>query len=689
MYPFRSLASFLLATAAGVTASAQSAATTPAAAHDDVVLLDAYVVSSGPDPKTAFDLAQGTSILAGDVLHRAARATLGETLAGTPGVTSTYYGPGASRPIIRGLGGERVRILSDGVGALDLSSISPDHNVAIEPLFASRIEVLRGPSTLLYGSSALGGVVNVIDNRIPDAPRDGAAHGALELRGGGAADERAGVTTFTTGNAGLALRLDALRLRTGDTDIPGVARIDPEAPDDQPDGVLPDSAIDTRDASIGATGFWKSGHLGASIRRYETRYGVPAGEEEPISIAMAQTRYDLDGEITEPFGPFRGARARFGFGRYRHDELHGEEIGTAFRNTAWESRLELPHAAIRDVTGTVGLQVAHADFSAAGEEVVTPPWRSFDAAVFALEEWALAPATLQFGGRLERRTIRLGEVSAGLPDVPGYAARPGQRTSRAGASASLGVVVHPAADYALGVSLAYTERLPTAQELFSNGPHGGTGAYEVGTSDLALEKSVGLDLTLHKRAGRVTGSLSAFANRFSDFIFEQELPAGAIPEANNPEGLTPYQFVARDARFHGAEAEVTLHLLDGQDRKLHLTLASDWVHASQAGDEPLPRMPPWRYGATLFFEQGPVHATAGVRHATAQTRFTSAETATAGYTLLEVDLAWLVVAGKTTCELFVHGNNLTDEEARVATSFLKDFAPLPGRDIILGARLQF
>ncbi len=670
------------------------AQTAPAAPppKGDVEHLDKFVVSAGPDATTAFDLAQGTSVLTGADLRQLAQATLGETLASTPGVSSTYYGPGASRPVIRGLGGDRVRVLESGVGALDASNVSPDHNAALEPLFASRIEVLRGPSTLLYGTSAVGGAVNVIDNRIPDAALDGSAHGTLELRGGGAANERAAILAAGGGAKNFAVQVDALKQKTDDLKIPGVARIDADAPPNQLAGTLPSSATETWNGSLGASVFWSAGHAGAAFSDYETTYGVPTGDVPPTSIDMKQKRLDLAGEITQPFGVFRGAKARIGFGDYTHSELSGgTQVNTTFKNKAWEGRVELPHAAIGAVSGTLGAQASSSDFSAVGDEVVTPPSRTDTAALFALEELKLGDdTTLQVGARFETESVKLGAVDPTLPAVPGYGARSGEKKNFASLSGSAGLVFHPVKDWSIATSLAYTERLPTAQELFSNGPHGGTGAYEIGTSGLGNERSLGLDLSVRRRAGFVTGAASAFVNRFQDFIFEHELPAAAIPAAKNPDGLRPFQFVARDAQFYGGELEAVFHLADRETRHVHLELRSDYVRAEETSSHlPLPRIPPLRAAAKLSYDDGRWTANVEVRHAARQDRFTPDEGPTAGYTLLDADVSRLFATGRASYELFVKGTNLTNITAREHTSFLKEFAPLPGRGVAAGVRASF
>lgn len=657
---------------------------------DHAISLDRVVVSSGLQDKTAFDLAQGTSILAGDNLRRQAQTTLGETLSAAPGVSATSYGPGASRPIIRGLGGDRIRVLDSGVGALDAANVSPDHNTAIEPLFAERIEVLRGPATLLYGSSAVGGVVNVIDNRIPVTPLARAFEGAIEARGFGAAREQTALGALAAGSKALRIQLDGLTSSSGDLRIPGVARSDDAAPASQPNGTLPNTEIKTHSGSIGATWFGKGFQLGAAVSTYATDYGVPV--DEPISIDLHQRRLDFSGEITRPFGIFQGVKARLGFGDYTHSEIADRTtINTTFQNRAWEGRLEMPHAFGPTFSGTVGVQGSRSDFSAVGEEVVTPPSVTANRALFALEEWKHGAVTLQCGVRLERQTITLADFDASiLPLVPGYAANPREKKAERGLSSSLGAVYYPAKDWAIGLSFAYTERLPTAQELFSNGPHGGTGAYEVGNASLGDEKSIGVDLSVRRRTGFVTGAASVFVNTFKNYIFEQPLALTAIPAGNNPESLTPYQFIARDAEFYGAEAEVSIHLVDTGAQKVHLNLMSDYVHAEQTTDhEPLPRIPPWRIGGGLRFEQAEWSLGIEVRHTMRQDRFTAAETATSGFTLLNADLSYTIERGHTSSEFFVRGTNLTDAEARVHTSFLKNFAPLAGRGILGGVRLKF
>ncbi|MDX2185355.1 MAG: TonB-dependent receptor [Opitutaceae bacterium] len=658
----------------------------PGSLNDPVAHLDTLVVTGALDLKTAFDLAQGVAVFDETELRRRRAHSLGETLSGTTGVSSTYYGPGASRPIIRGMGGDRVRMLSDGVGTLDLSNLSPDHAVAVEPSLAKRIEVLRGPACLLYGNSAVGGVVNVLDGRIP---LDATGYtGLAEGRYDSVNDGLTGLFDVEAVSGGAAFKAQGIRTHTSDLSIPGSP--DPEATEFS--GRLAGSAIDAISGSVGSA--WRGDvfSAGVALNHQDSFYGVPNGEE-PIAIDLLQRRADFEARLKPKSGPFSSVTFRAAASRYRHHERDTEtgEIHTTFRQSGGEGRVEFQQAKNGAWSGVSGVQWTQARVTSEGEEVVTPPLRVSNGAVFTLQEWALEKVTLQAGARVERQRIRLGDVPDGLPEFEGYEAVSGETRSGTVPSVSVGAVVYPDKDTSLALSLSANSRMPLAQELFSNGPHGGTGIYEVGRTDLGREKSVGVEVTLRRRAGAVTGSLGVFAHRFSNYITEHRLPDELTPTDNNDEGLPAYQFAGSRALFLGAEAEVAFHLIDLERESLHLEFGADVVRAEdETADVPLPRITPARVRAEIAYERGPWYTTVGATQVFRQTRVApEEETETAGYLLLgaEIGRRWNVKKGRI--EGFVRGQNLADRFARVHTSFLKESAPLPGRSVTVGLRYAF
>jgi iron complex outermembrane receptor protein len=651
-------------------------------AHEEMV-----VVTARPDAATLDELAAPVGVLAGQELALRLEPTLGETLSSQPGVSSTYFGPGASRPVIRGLGGDRIRVLQLGLGTADASNTSPDHAVSFDPLAASRVEVVRGPATLLFGSNAVGGVVNVIDTRIPDGVPDHALSGALDLSGGTVADERSGSAALNGGRGLFAWHADFLKRETDDFNIPGFAesaalRAEEEGGEqghEEVQGVLENSALESTSGAVGAAVIGRSGSFGAAFSGFDTLYGIPGGHaheeeggEEPVGVRvdLRQRRGDLRGEITQPFGPLRAVRLRVGVSDYEHQELEGEAVGTRFTNEAWEGRLELPHRPAGPLRGSVGVQLADRDFAAIGEEAFVPPTNTRSFAVFALEELGQGPVRLQLGGRYETQ------------DVESGGDEPTQRDF-SGTSGSIGLAWHGAGGFGIGLNATRSVKLPTAEELFSNGPHLATGRFEVGDPDLEKEKSLGLDLSLHHRAGRFTGELSLFANRFDDFIFEQLT-------GEEEEGLPVAQYVQRDAEFLGGEASVTIDLLHREPDHLDLELMGDLVRAElRDTDDPLPRIPPARLGAALHYHSQRWNSRVEVRHTFEQDRVARLERPTDAFTFLNASLGYRLFAGRTVVDFLLRGTNLTDEEGRNHTSFLKDVAPLPGRDVRLGVRVAF
>jgi iron complex outermembrane recepter protein len=479
---------------------------------DPLFRLDELVVSAGPLSARRSETYQPSSALSGLDLARAVQSSLGETLAGEPGVTSTYNGPGSSRPIIRGLGGDRVRIMEGGVASGDVSNQGPDHAVAVEPLAAERIEIVRGPATLLYGSAAVGGVVNVIDNRIPRELPGAAVTGNFTGLGGTVADERTGA--FELGGAlggNWAWHLSGLRRSTGDYRIPGFAEREDDHEEhgheeDEVEGILENSALETTRGALGLSWVGRSGYLGLSVSGLDTDYGVPGhghhdegeehGEEEhhdeeDVVIGLEQRRLDLEGSWRFGRPVLKGVKGRFGFADYEHTEFEGDEIGTRFTNRQWEGRLEVQHSFRESLMGASGVQIMGREFAAAGEEAFVPPSDHFGVAGFVFQELDLGHVRLQGGARVEGQRVeeKVGNLSR----------------SNFGLSVSGGVNWMLSEGTSLALSASRAVKLPSLEELFADGPHAATFAYEIGDPDLDNETAYTLDATLRFTEGRFGG----------------------------------------------------------------------------------------------------------------------------------------------------------------------------------------
>lgn len=663
------------------------------------------VVSVGPGALRRSELARVTDVVGGRELATTVRSTLGETLEGRPGLSATYFGPGASRPVIRGLGGDRVRVLESGVGAGDAAATSPDHAVSTEPLAADRIEILRGPATLLYGSSAVGGVVNVVDGRIPREPADRLVTGSIRGLGGTVSDELTGAITIEGGTGAVAWHLSGLRRETDDYGIPGSAVIEEEhadageegeahedeEPGEEPFGVLPNSFVETTRGAVGLSYVGETGYLGVAFSGYDKLYGVPGGhehaheeedphaaEEEPgageedeevVQIDVQQRRIDLESAWRFDSRLLNGLKVRLGVADYRHFELEGPEIGTRFTNDEWEGRVELHHR-LGGGTGTLGLQVGSRDFAAVGEEAFVPPSETDRIGVFLFEDLGEGPLRYQLGARYERQ-----DVAADLAAAPAL--------DHEGLSLSAGLVWQPEERIGLALSLSRSTKLPTAEELFSNGPHLATRSFEVGNPDLGEEVALGGDLSLRLLGGPMTGELTGFVTRFDDFIFqsftdeeEDDLPVLVYDQA--------------DALFVGYEAKAAYHFLEEGGADLELGVWSDYVRAELVEeDAPLPRIPPLRIGARLGYLDAAWMGSLGVRRVFEQDRTAAFESPTEGYTMLDASLGYSFTVGRFVHGLTLSAANLGDEEARSHVSFLKEVAPLPGREVRLSYRVAF
>jgi iron complex outermembrane receptor protein len=666
---------------------------TPGSAEDAHPDHEADIVVTGVRRKEN-DVLGGVSVLDAADLTREVRPSIGETLAKQPGVSATSFGPTASAPVLRGLSGDRVRVLTDGIGTLDLSSSGPDHAIAINPITAERIEVLRGPSALLFGSSAIGGVVNVIDTRIPRREPDGPVKADALLSYGSAAEERsingaldvpiAGHFVFhadgnwsksddlETGGHILSKELREQALNSPDPGIQGLADLK---------GKLPNSAATSKEGALGVAYVDGDLNVGVSVTRHLSKYQVPIRysldplvEAEAPTIDVEQTRYDARAEI--PIGGFFSqVRARAGYANYHHDEIEDTgEIGSSFFSKGGEGRIELIQTEHDGWGGTSGVQYLQRNARIRGEEKFLPDSRQKQAGLFTLQTYVVGPWRIEGGARVESS-----KLSADPDEQLGTPARSESFTTLSG---SLGAQYEFVPGWRAGLSLSHSERAPAIDELFANGPHGGSQAFEVGNPDLDPEKSNSIELGLHHSKGRLHLTANLFYSRFSNFIFQA--PTGEVED-----DLPVLEYRQGKATYYGFEAQAEAKLGEALGINWGAELQGDMVHATVKGFGPAPLIPPMRLLGAITGEKGQFDGRLEVEKAFAHDRTAPNETDTDGYTLVNASLDWHPFSARPELTLSLAANNLFDVEARRSTSLLKDFAPLAGRDIRLTARVGF
>jgi iron complex outermembrane receptor protein len=691
----------LSALSASLPAMAQAPAldSSPQGYHDQ----RADIVVTAIIPRRQGDILSGTSVVSGEELTRSLRPTIGDTLARQPGVSATSFGPNASRPVLRGFQGERVRILTDGIGSFDVSNTSVDHAVAINPLTADRIEVLRGPAALLYGSSAIGGVVNVIDSRIPRRVPDEPIHIDGIATYGSAAHERTGsgeieapigdkfVVHFDgsysrsgdldTGNYILTPALRAQAAASGDPEIRDLASLR---------GKLPNSGARTWEVAGGAALITDGGNLGISVAHTDNFYGVPVrysldadGEAEKVRLHMKQDRADLRAELPVNGGFLESVRLRAGFADYQHQEIEETgEVGTTFYNQSIESRLELVQAKRGGWDGAIGAQFFARNFHVEGEEKFLPRNETEQLGFFTLQSFDLGTTRIELGGRYEHTRV--------AADADETLFNPAYHRSFDALSGSLGVSQELVPGWRVGLNLSRTERAPSAEELFARGNHAGTQAFELGNPDFGLEKSWGIEGTLRGQGDGYTLSLSAYHNWFDGYIYDVRVDDGVCMAANGGEPLSfpCYQNLQANARYLGFEAEGTVKLGQIGSYALNLDGVADYVRATIVGSGPAPRIPPLRLLGGLELQGDRLSVRGEVERSFAQNRITDTETPTDGFTLVNASLSFKPIKGNDRTTITLSANNIFDVEARRAASFLKDYAPLAGRDIRLTARLS-
>jgi iron complex outermembrane receptor protein len=706
--------------------------------------IEKLIITASPLGRSVLQSTTPVSILSGEELEKNQSATLGETLKSVPGVNSTYFGPVASSPIIRGLDGPRVKVLQNGMDSSDASRVGPDHIATTEASTATQIEVLRGPSTLLYGSGAIGGVVNVVDNRLPKTRQEGLS-GKVSALHDTVSNERTVSTDINGGQDKFAWHLDAFSRKSDDYDIPDFTLEDGDIID-----TLENSDIDSQGFTLGAGWIGDDVTLSLAYGRLETDYGIPGHahdeheeeghddeegheeeghdeemeDEEAVFARMKQDRFQSVIDWKNLSGWFTEAHWHNAYTEYQHSEIEGGEVGTTFKNDSLESRLWAKHAAVGGWQGVVGLHYKNSDFSAVGEEAFTPSTESISNALFVLEEKTIGDFLWQLGARLEHVSHKPdntfftnSEVDANFDDVS-YTAN----------SLSAGFVYQVDENQSFAVNYAHSERAPSSAEIFSNGIHISTSTFEVGAGfDLVIddsdpddleftllqsnqetkkEVSNNLDLTYRVQTEHLHANFSVFYNQVDNYLFQQntglefheheeehageELEAeGHEDEEHEEEGLPVYVFNQQDAKLYGFEAEVDWHLNDN----LRVSAFTDFTRAkltnSNVENTNLPRIPSMRFGTEFHWEQGNWHAELGATYYSKQDKIADFETQTDGYTLVYAAFNYYLSLDDTDMKFYLKANNLTNELARVHSSFLKDDAPLPARSFVLGAKVSF
>jgi len=609
-----------------------------------------------------------------DLIERG-QSTLGETLSGLPGVSSTYFGPNASRPIIRGLDGDRIRVLNNSASSVDVSALSFDHAVPLDVLSTERIEVLRGPAALQYGGSAVGGVVNVIDNRIPREPLSGLL-GKAQVQVGTGNDERSVAGLLESGNERWAWHVDGFDRHTGDVRVPVSLACDKTGETRYAQRIC-NSASQSRGGAIGASTFWDGGYLGASVNTYQSNYGTVA--EDQVTIGMKTTRYALEGQVRRLPGWFDSVKARVSHTEYQHTEFDNGAPGTVFANQGQDLRIEARHRTLAGWQGMVGVQVESGRFSAVGDEAFAPFSQTRSQAVFVNEALPTDWGQFNMGARWE--SVRV--ASLGNPSVNRF-----EVGSRAFAPWSLaaGAVFNLSPTWHWTGNAAMTQRAPKDYELFANGPHLATHAWEIGSSQLGLEKSKSLDTGLEWKSGPHRMSVTAFASDFSNYI-------GLLATGQMQGGLPVQTYQGVSASFRGLEASGRQRLWQ-HTSTLDLDWRADSVRATNdSTGEPLPRIAPMRLGATLAYAQGPWSAKLGADWHAAQNRMPTGSVATGAYTLVNASVSYRQKQEGRVLDWFARLDNLTDQLAYSATSILTSTAfgksPLPGRSLKLGVQVGF
>ncbi|AYV48674.1 TonB-dependent receptor [Caulobacter flavus] len=649
--------------------------------------VEGVVVTADPLGRSGKEVISSVAVLTGEELVQRRQATLGETLNGLPGVNSDTFGGGASRPVIRGQTAPRVKVLSEGAALMDASEVSPDHAVSGEPLLLDGVEILRGPSALLYGGGAIGGAVNLIDRKIPTQIPPLGGDGVAEVRFGSADNERAGVLGLTAGVGQFAVRIEAAGRKADDYEAP-----------DFDSSTVPGTFNRTSTATLGLSWIGSRGYLGAAYTQQDSKYGLPGhsheyeschphgttlhcgghddhgdeddhdhdheGEEHGAPVVdLLSKRLDVRGEINDPFAGVERIRLRAGYTDYRHHEIEEGAIATTFGNEGYDARVEVQHAPIGGVRGVVGVQVGKSDFSAVGEEAFIPQSRTKTSALFVVEEYVAGD--WRFEGALRQEWQDASALGRADAEHKPFSA-----------SAAASWTFTPG--YVASLSVARSQRAPSAQELYARGVHLATNTYEIGSADLDVETAASVELGLRKTQGATTFSASVYRYEYDGYIYADTL--------DRYEDFRLVRYAQDDARFTGVEGQVTQKLKPW----LSVTAFGDYVRAKlKDGGGDLPRVPAGRLGLRGDAKSGAWSGNVEYVRVFDQDRVAVFESETPGYDMVNATLAYDLPMGPVIGQMFLRGTNLLDEKALNHASFVSTAAPLRGRNLVLGLRALF
>lgn len=678
------------------------------------------IITASALEKSGDLVGQPVNVLSGQALRDKVASTLGETLSGEIGISSASFGPGVGYPVIRGQTGNRVKVLQDNLGTLDAASASPDHANSIEPLIAEQIEVLRGPATLRFGSGAIGGVVNVIDNRIPsEIPEQ--TGGAVEIRHATVNDGKTGVFKLDGGAGSFAWHLDGLYRDSNNVEIDGPAQLEEEHEEHEEEeheeeegeeeheeattsGFIGNSDTEAWSLTGGFSWITDKGFWGLSISQLENEYGIPPGahghaeeeheeeeheeeeheeeeegheEEEVIRIDLEQTRIDLKGEHALSGDFLQKFKLRIGYNDYEHTELEGSEVGTRFTNEGIEGLAELTHAHQDNWRGVTGIQWQVNEFAAIGDEAFIPQSDIERFGLFWVEEVTRGDWVFEAGARIEEQRIDPQEVST---DALCSTVDTSQEVDHQPFSLSGSAIWHATEQHHFTLGVTHAQRAPSVEELFSCGAHLATGTFDVGNSDLDEETSMNLELAYHLHGEILSAKVQFFYNSFDDYIFQQ---SRGVEDPD--EELPIFDYVQEEATFRGVEAELEAKVTDN----FSFRIFGDSVRATLDDGGDVPRVTPQRFGLGGTFRKGNWDFGLTLINALEQDNPGDGEEETDSYTNLSARINYQVPLENGEWLIFLHGDNLLDDEIRSATSFLREAAPEPGLNLTLGMRLVF